>query len=83
MVSILKMQFPLWVVQEAQHCILSDYIVKELSLSAIFMSSPEMLILVSFCSGVNAVRYQTLTNAAHVQRIMKNPLTTSCRNSNL
>ena len=48
MISIQKMHFPLWLVQEAPYFIPSDYVAKELPLTAIYMSSPEMLILVSF-----------------------------------
>jgi len=53
MISVQKMPFRFWIVQEAPYFIPSDYVVRELSLSAIFMSSPEMLISVSLCSGIN------------------------------
>ena len=66
MISIHNMQFPLWIVQETPCFIPSDYVAKELSLSAIFMSSPEMLILVSFCSLVNTRDTKMWPNAAHV-----------------
>jgi len=83
MISVQVMPFRLWIVQEAPYFIPSDYVVRELSLSAIFMSSPEVFILVSFCSGVNTRVNQMLTKAAQVQRIVKNSLTTSYTNSNL
>lgn len=54
-----------------------------LSVSAISMRSPEMLILGSFLFGRQHSTYQMLTNATHVPRFMKNTVETSYRNSNL
>jgi hypothetical protein len=40
------------------------------------MRSPELLIRISFCTGVSIRDYQMLAEAAHIQHIMKNTLTT-------
>lgn len=51
-----------------------------LSLSDIWMMSPEMLIHVSLLFGRQPSRFQKMTNTAHVQHTMKNTVTISHRN---
>jgi hypothetical protein len=46
------------------------------SLSATSIRSPELLIRISFCTGVSIRDYQMLPEAAHIQHIMKNTLAT-------
>ena len=58
-------------------------LLRNLSLSAILMTSSEMLFRISFYFGGQHYRYEMLTKAAQVQHILKNTWRTSCRNSNL
>jgi hypothetical protein len=82
--SIQEDAFCLWIVQEAPRFIPCVYAVQEF---VVFISHFDEVTggvhSCFFLLGLQNSSYQTVTNAANVQHIMRNAVTTSYRNSNL